>query len=112
MYALDSYFGVVARVVVEPVETSSHCVGGWGSPRGRRCAELVEAWRGCLRACWRRHLRRNLPHPVLPQMRLGNVEFGEGDCEVGMNILINAPVEVVLPPFSSRCSLRGVNGGS
>lgn len=54
----------------------------------------------------------NLPHPVLPQMRLGNVEFGEGECDVGMNIFINAQVEIALPPFSSRCFLRGANGGS
>lgn len=54
----------------------------------------------------------NLSHPVLPQMRLENVEFGEGECEIGMNIFINTQVEIALPPFSSRCSLRGANGGT
>ncbi|MEP7136836.1 MAG: hypothetical protein ABI904_18070 [Chloroflexota bacterium] len=34
--------------VLAVVETSSPCVGGWGSPRGR--------WRGCLRVCYRRAL--------------------------------------------------------
>jgi hypothetical protein len=41
-----------------------------------------------------------------------STEFGEGEYEVGMNILINAQVEIVLPPFSSRWFLRDANGGS
>ena len=40
-----------------------------------------------------------------------SAEFGEGECEAGMNIFINTQVEIVFPPFSSRCSLRGANGG-
>jgi len=54
----------------------------------------------------------NLPHPVLPQMRLGNVEFGEGECEVGMSIFMNVQIEIVLPPFPDRWFLRDANGGS
>jgi len=38
--------------------------------------------------------------------------FGEGEYEVGMNMLINDAVEVVLPPFSPRRFLRSANGGS
>ena len=49
--------------------------------------------------------------PVLPQMR-ENAEFGEGERDIGMNIFINLQVDIVLPPFSSRRSLRGANGGS
>ena len=54
----------------------------------------------------------NLPHPVLPQMRLGNVEFGEGECEVGMSIFMNVQIEIVLPPFAARKNQRSGNGGS
>jgi hypothetical protein len=39
------------------------------------------------------------------------VGFGEGECNIGMNILIFAQVEIVPPPFSSRCFSRGANGG-
>ena len=39
-------------------------------------------------------------------------EFGEGEREAGMNIFITAQVEIVLLPFSARCSSRGANGGS
>ena len=52
----------------------------------------------------------NLPHPFLPQMRLGNVEFGEGEYEVGMNIFINTQVEIVFPPIFG--SLFCANGGT
>ena len=53
-----------------------------------------------------------MPHPALPQMRLENVEFGEGDHDVVMNIFIKAQVEIVLPPFASRKNQRSENGGS
>jgi hypothetical protein len=45
-------------------------------------------------------------------MRLGNVEFGEGEYEVGMNIIINIQLKIVFPPFSDRRSLRAANGGT
>ena len=40
-------------------------------------------------------------------------EFGENSKhKVGMNIFVNAQVEIVLPPFSFRCFSRNANGGS
>jgi len=49
--------GVVARVVVKlsrDIESLRGRISAFEprSPRGRRCAELVEAWKGCLRVCW------------------------------------------------------------
>jgi len=41
-----------------------------------------------------------------------NTEFGGGEYDVGMNILILVQAEIVLPPFSPRCSSRGANGGT
>jgi hypothetical protein len=41
-----------------------------------------------------------------------NTEFGEGEQNIGMNIFLSVQVEVVLPPFSDRWSLRDANGGS
>ena len=80
------------------------------------------------------------PPPDLPQMQT-NTEFGGGECDVEVNIFIDTPIEMVLsqmpkrtefgggkcdvkvnifidtqvrmvpPPFLSRCSSRGTNGG-
>ena len=50
-----------------------------------------------------------LPHPVLPQMSK-STEFGEGEQNAGMNIFINAQVEIILPPFSARLSRRSLSG--
>ena len=48
----------------------------------------------------------------LPQMP-NCTEFGENSKhKVGMNIFVNAQVEIVLPPFSFRCFSRNANGGS
>ena len=47
---------------------------------------------------------------AVPQMQ-AYAEFGGGEYKVEMNIFIYAQVEVVLPPFSPRCSSRGANGG-
>ena len=38
-----------------------------------------------------------MPHPVLPQMPK-STEFGEGECDVGVNILIYAQVEASPSP--------------
>jgi len=46
----------------------------------------------------------------LPQMQT-RTEFGEEEYRVGLNILINAQLEIVLPLFLSRMVLRGTNGG-
>jgi hypothetical protein len=46
----------------------------------------------------------------LPQMP--STEFGGGEYELGMFIFIYAQLEIVLPPFASRCSSRDANGGS
>jgi len=59
-----------------------------------------------------------LPHPVLPQMPK-STEFGEGEQNAGMNLFINAQVEIILSHFQPACPdalcrgwfLRGANGG-
>jgi len=43
-YLLSAFAGVVARAVVEPVETSRVCGGGWGSPRGRLALSEAEVF--------------------------------------------------------------------
>jgi hypothetical protein len=56
---------------------SSLCEGGWVSPCGRRRAEPVEAWRGCLKACWRRRSVSPLcPLDISPKCDDSAVEFG------------------------------------
>jgi hypothetical protein len=76
------------------------CVAG-GGPPSRPCeapTELSEVGSPKYRRT------RDLPLRDAPR--------GEGEYRVFMKTKIRVQVEIFLPPFSARCSLRGANGGT
>jgi hypothetical protein len=85
--------------------------------RSRRVEGLFE---GLLSEAFAYNAPTFLPHRPCREQRHGGArrqmptckEFGGGEYDVGMNILIYTQLDIVSPPFSSRSSLRGANGGA
>jgi hypothetical protein len=82
---------------------------GRGSSEAERQVEGL--FEGLLSEAFAYNAPTFLPHRPCREQRHGE-EFGGGEYDVGMNILIYTQLDIVSPPFSSRSSLRGANGGA
>jgi hypothetical protein len=91
---------------------------GRGSSEAERQVEGL--FEGLLSEAFAYNAPTFLPHRPCREQRHGGArrqmptckEFGGGEYDVGMNILIYTQLDIVSPPFSSRSSLRGANGGA